>query len=87
MNRTGIISLKLILLLCLLFCLEVEAQSQPSRASSTEGARLVKISVFPEQVQLNGRNARLPGNDAHRVPINNVTAKRDRRAPDDRLVY
>lgn len=58
MNRTGIISLKLILLLCLLFCLEVEAQSQPSRASSTEGARLVKISVFPEQVQLNGRNAR-----------------------------
>ncbi|MCI0623730.1 MAG: DUF1553 domain-containing protein [Acidobacteria bacterium] len=59
MNRNGFISLKLILLpLCALFCREVEAQTQAPHSASTDGAKLVKISVFPERIQLDGRKAR-----------------------------
>jgi hypothetical protein len=52
----GFTSIKFILLLCSIFCRE--AQAQTPRSAGAAGPRLVKISVFPEQVQLPGKKAR-----------------------------
>ena len=50
--------MKFILLLCSILCREAEAQTQTPRSADAAGPRLVKISVFPEQVQLLGKKAR-----------------------------
>src|SRR6266540_880204 len=51
-------SMKCILFLCSILCCEAHAQTQAPRSTGAAGPRLVKISVFPEQVQLAGNKAR-----------------------------
>lgn len=58
MSTKRFTSIKFILLLCSILCREAQALTQAPRSAGAAGPRLVKISVFPEQVQLPGKKAR-----------------------------
>ena len=58
MNPKRLSSIRLVLLLCSILCLEAQAQTQAAGSARSAGTKLVKISVFPEQVQLSGKKAR-----------------------------
>ena len=58
MNPKRLSLIRLVLLLCSLLCLEAQAQTQAAASARSTGTRIVKISVFPEQVRLSGKKAR-----------------------------
>ena len=58
MNPKRLSSIRLVLLLCSILCLEAQARTQAAGSARSAGTKPVKISVFPEQVQLAGKKAR-----------------------------
>jgi hypothetical protein len=57
-NTKRLTSIKLVLLFCLILCREAQAQTQAPASAGSAGTGLVKISVFPKQVQLASKKAR-----------------------------